>query len=62
MLMTVNEFVNKIKNVLNYKTLYISGCFGAPMSPKNKERYKNNNAYMYIIYYIHFYYVYSVKS
>lgn len=45
MLMTVNEFVNKIKNVLNYKTLYVSGCFGAPMTPKNKERYKKNNAY-----------------
>ena len=23
----------------NYKTLYVSGCFGAPMNPANKERY-----------------------
>lgn len=29
----------------NYKTLYVMGCFGAPMTAKNKERYKNNNDY-----------------
>ncbi len=29
----------------NYKTLYIMGCFGAPMTEKNKERYIKNNAY-----------------
>lgn len=29
----------------NYKTLYILGCFGAPMSDKNKKRYTKNNEY-----------------
>ena len=31
--------------VYNHKTLYIMGCFGAPMIPKNKIRYTNNNKY-----------------
>ena len=43
--MTVNAFLNKLKNVLNYKTLYVHGCFGAPMNSKYKERYKNNTSY-----------------
>lgn len=29
----------------NYKTLYVMGCFGAPMNAKNKTRYTQNNAY-----------------
>lgn len=29
----------------NYKTLYIMGCFGAPMTPENKERYCNNHKF-----------------
>ena len=29
----------------NYKTLYIKGCFGAPMTAKNKKRYTENNDY-----------------
>ena len=29
----------------NYKTLYVMGCFGAPMTAKNKVRYCNNHAY-----------------
>lgn len=28
-----------------YKTLYVMGCFGAPMNQVNKTRYTNNNAY-----------------
>lgn len=28
-----------------YKTLYILGCFGAPMTEKNKERYTKNLSY-----------------
>ena len=40
--MDVNEFLKKLKGVLNYKTLYVHGCFGAPMTAKNKERYKKN--------------------
>lgn len=30
---------------LNYKTLYVMGCFGAPMTPRNKVRYTNNHDY-----------------
>lgn len=29
----------------NYKTLYIMGCFGAPMNDKNKARYTKNHSY-----------------
>lgn len=29
----------------NYKTLYIMGCFGAPMTAKNKKRYSDNHKY-----------------
>ncbi len=29
----------------NYKTLYVLGCFGAPMNEKNKERYRKNQSY-----------------
>jgi hypothetical protein len=45
-LMNNLEFVNKLVEVAqNYKTLYVYGCFGAPLNTKNKERYKNNNDY-----------------
>ncbi len=30
---------------LNYKTLYVNGCFGAPMTDTNKQRYTQNTAY-----------------
>ncbi len=30
---------------LNYKTLYVNGCFGAPMTDSNKARYTQNTAY-----------------
>ena len=29
----------------NYKTLYVMGCFGAPMTAANKTRYCKNNPY-----------------
>ena len=29
----------------NYKTLYVMGCFGAPMTAANKKRYTKNNPY-----------------
>ncbi len=29
----------------NYKTLYVMGCFGAPMTTANKKRYTQNHAY-----------------
>ncbi len=33
------------KTATEYKTLYVMGCFGAPMTVKNKARYCNNHAY-----------------
>lgn len=30
---------------INYKTLYVMGCFGAPMTAANKQRYCNNHSY-----------------
>jgi hypothetical protein len=44
--MTNKEFVQKLKNIAtNYKTLYVMGCFGSPMTPANKTRYCNNHVY-----------------
>ena len=44
--MTNLELVNKLKNIAtNYKTLYVMGCFGAPMNATNKARYCKNDAY-----------------
>lgn len=44
--MNVSEFVTKLKDVAeNYKTLYVMGCFGAPMNSKNKARYSDNHDY-----------------
>lgn len=43
--MTNIEFVEKLHKAVDSKTLYIWGCFGAPMSPYNKTRYTNNNSY-----------------
>lgn len=40
------EFVQKLKNIAkNYKTLYVMGCFGAPLTDANKVRYCNNDPY-----------------
>lgn len=44
--MTNKEFVKRLIDVANnYKTLYIMGCFGAPMTEANKTRYCNNHSY-----------------
>lgn len=44
--MTNLEFAEKLKDIVhNYKTLYVMGCFGAPMNESNKERYCNNHVY-----------------
>lgn len=44
--MKVSEFVDKLKDVANnYKTLYVMGCFGAPMTATNKTRYCSNHEY-----------------
>ena len=40
------EFANMARNIAtNYKTLYVLGCFGAPLNNSNKKRYTNNYDY-----------------
>lgn len=40
------DFINKLIDIAtNYKTLYVMGCFGAPMTPANKPRYCTNHEY-----------------
>lgn len=44
--MTAAKLVEKAIDVAkNHKTLYVMGCFGAPMTAYNKQRYTNNNKY-----------------
>lgn len=44
--MKVKDFVNKAKDIANkYKTLYVMGCFGAPLNATNKKRYTTNSSY-----------------
>ena len=44
--MTNNEFVSRCKSIAETaKTLYVMGCFGAPMNAKNKNRYCANHSY-----------------
>ena len=44
--MTNKELAAKLIDVAkNYKTLYVHGCFGAPMTDKNKKRYTQNTDY-----------------
>lgn len=44
--MKASEFVKKLKDIAtNYKTLYVMGCFGAPMTKANKTRYINHHTY-----------------
>lgn len=43
--MAAGTFVSKAVDIAkNYKTLYVMGCFGAPMTAANKVRYINNGA------------------
>lgn len=43
--MTNKELAAKLIDIAkNYKTLYVMGCFGAPMTAANKTRYINNGA------------------
>ncbi len=45
-MMTNIELANKLKDIAkNYKTLYVMGCFGAPMTVSNKKRYTQNHSY-----------------
>lgn len=44
--MKASEFVKRLKDVAqNYKTLYVMGCFGAPLTGSNVTRYCTNHAY-----------------
>lgn len=40
-----DEFIEKLHYAAKCKTLYVKGCFGAPLSDKNKKRYIQNNSY-----------------
>lgn len=43
---TAKELAARCKDVAqNYKTLYVLGCFGAPMTASNKDRYSSNLSY-----------------
>lgn len=40
------EFAKRVRNAAtNYNTLYVMGCFGAPMTAANKSRYCTNHVY-----------------
>lgn len=44
--MNIANFISKAKDIAaNYKTLYVMGCFGAPLTGTNVERYKENHSY-----------------
>ena len=46
--MKASEFIEKLKDVANnYKTLYVMGCFGAPMTAANKKRWIEKEHYSY---------------
>lgn len=46
MIKTGKDLATACINVANnYKTLYVMGCFGAPMNAANKERYCQNHSY-----------------
>lgn len=45
-MMTARELIRRCTDAAeNYKTLYVMGCFGAPLTGKNVERYLNNHEY-----------------
>lgn len=45
-MMTAQELVGRCVDVAeHYNTLYVMGCFGAPMTPANKQRYTRNHDY-----------------
>lgn len=44
-MMKATELVSKAIDIAkNYKTLYVMGCFGAPMTAANKKRYTTNHS------------------
>lgn len=45
-MMKSTEFVAMAKKIATeYKTLYVMGCFGSPMTAKNKQRFTQNHSY-----------------
>ena len=43
---TARELATAAKAVAkNYKTLYVMGCIGSPMTPANKQRYISHHSY-----------------
>lgn len=44
-MMKVDEFIKKLKLAASVKSLYVRGCFGAPMTGTNKKRYTKNHSY-----------------
>lgn len=45
-IMKASDFVKKLEDIAkNYNTLYVMGCFGAPMTKANKTRYCSNHTY-----------------
>ena len=45
-MMTARELVRRCVDVAErYRTLYVMGCFGAPMTAANKKRYTQNHEY-----------------
>ena len=43
--MKVKDFLSMLQKATDEKTLYVNGCFGAPMTDSNKKRYVKNTAY-----------------
>lgn len=44
--MKASEFIKKLQDIVdNYKTLYVMGCFGAPLTGANVSRYCTNHSY-----------------
>lgn len=43
--MKLDEFIEKLKLAESKKTLYVQGCFGAPLTAANKKRYTKKNIY-----------------
>ena len=45
-MMKSSEMIAKVTDIAkHYKTLYVMGCFGAPMTAANKPRYTQNHSY-----------------
>lgn len=45
-MMTARELIDRCVDIAeHYKTLYVMGCFGAPMTAANKKRYTKNHEY-----------------